>query len=231
MEMQRRFTRWRIDRRVKVKLEGAEAFMDCMVKDISLKGLMVSLVLKLPQDTFLGLSVALSEETVFELEVWVVWHRSVDGHNLYGFYFSKIKDADKEKIYQFIRKFYPQQLAQQWWPDVAAKKEGGEKMEDRRIFQRFRVKYPLRFLEMKSGKEGIASTSDISARGMNITTAEQLTAPMTLEMWLTVPDRGEPLYTRGEVVWSKPLSESEYQVGINLEKAELMALARVLRAI
>lgn len=230
MQTPRRFNRWQIDRPARVKLEGAEAFADCRIKDISFMGLKISLALKLPQDTFLKLKVVLSEETIFDLEVWVVWHKTIDGHNVYGIYFSKINDADKEKVYQFIRKFYPRQLAQQWWPEVAAKKEGGEKMEDRRIFQRFRVKYPLRFLEMESGKEGIASTSDISARGMNITTAEQLTAPMTLEMWLTVPDRGEPLYTRGEVVWSKPLSESEYQVGINLEKAELMALARLLRA-
>ncbi len=230
MQTPRRFNRWQIDRIAKVKLEGAEAFADCLVKDISFMGLKISLALKLPKDAFLKLKVVLSEETIFDLEVWVVWHKGIDGYHIYGFYFSKIKDQDKDKIYQFMRKFYPQQLAQQWWPDVAAKKEGGEKMEDRRIFQRFKVKYPLRYLDIKSGREGMASTQDISARGMNIVTTEELTAPMTLEVWLTVPDRGEPLYTRAEVVWSKPVSPNEYQVGINLEKAELMALARLLRA-
>ncbi len=230
MTERRQLNRWQVDKEAKVKLEGAEAPASCSLKDINLKGAQISLAMKLPRDAFLKLNLVLTADFILNVEVWVVWHKGIDGYNIYGFYFSKIEDQDKDKIYQFIRKFYPQQLAQQWWPEVAAKKEGGEKMEDRRIFQRFRVKYPLRFLEMESGKEGIASTSDISARGMNITTAEQLSAAMTLEMWLTVPDRGEPLYTRGEVVWSKPLSESEYQVGINLEKAELMALARLLRA-
>lgn len=231
MEQRRRFTRWQVDRQAKVKLEGAETFIDCKVKDISLKGSMLASALKLPQDVFLRLSVVLSEEATLELEVWVVWHKSVDGHNLYGFYFTKIKDLDKEKIYQFIRKFYPQQLTKQWWPDLTTKEKGGGTMEDRRIFQRFTVRYPLRFLEIKSGREGMASTKDISARGISIVTTERLVAPAALEVWVTVPDKGEPLYTRGEVVWSKPVSPREYHVGISLEKADLMSLSRVLRVI
>lgn len=229
MDNRRRFNRWQIDRQAKVKLEGAETFMDCTVKDIGLKGLMVSLGLKLHLDTFLKIILVLAEETILEPEVWVVWHKSVDGHNLYGFYFSRIKDPDKEKIYQFIRKFYPEQLTKQWWAGLEPKEKGGEAMEDRRIFQRFKVQYPLRFLEAESGREGIANTRDISARGIGLITREQLTAPTALEMWLRVPDKGEPLYTRGKVAWSKPLSENEYQVGINLERPDLMDMARVLR--
>lgn len=230
MDNRRRFARWQIDRQVKVKLEGAEIFTDCTVKDISFKGLMVSLAMKLHLDTFLKLTLALAEELIMELEVWVAWHKNVDGHNLYGFYFSRITDSDKEKIYQFVRKFYPQQLAKQWWIGTEPKTIGGTAMEDHRIFQRFNVKYPLRFLEAVSGQEGIAYTKDISARGIGFVTPQPLTAAMALEMWLKVPDKGEPFYTRGEVAWSKPINESEYQVGVKLERPDLMEMARLLRA-
>ncbi len=230
MDNRRRFARWQIDRQVKVKLEDAEAFVDCTVNDISFKGLKVSLGPRLHPDTFLRLNLILGEEVTLEVEVWVVWHRTVDGHNQYGFYFSRIKDPDKEKIYQFIRKFYPQQLARQWWVGTEPKTVGGAAMEDHRIFQRFNVKYPLRFLEAGSGKEGIAYTKDISARGIGFVTPQPLSVPTALEMWLKVPDKGAPLYTRGEVAWSKAISENEYQVGINLERPDLMDMARVLRA-
>jgi hypothetical protein len=48
-------------------------------------------------------------------------------------------------------------------------------------------------------------------------------------MWLNIPDRGEPLYTRGRVVWSKMWEPNKYRLGINLEKADLMGMARILR--
>ena len=230
MDNRRRFARWRIDRTVKVRLEDAPTYMKCIVQDISFKGLRTYLGLKLHLDTFLRMDLLLDDETVLELEVWVVWHKSVGGRNLYGFYFSRIKDPDKERIYSFVRKFYPQQLSQQWWVGTEPKEKGDEIKEDRRIFQRFPVRYPLRFLEVESGKEGVAGTKDISARGIGFTSPQNMTRSTALEMWLKLSDQDESFYTRGEVAWSKQTGENEYQVGVNLERPDLMDVARVLRA-
>ena len=102
-------------------------------------------------------------------------------------------------------------------------------MEDRRIFERINTKMPLRFLNPTNGREGTADTVDISANGLGLVTNENLSATAPLEMWLGIPDQHEPLYTRGEVAWSKTLPETGQQrVGVRLEKAELMGLARVL---
>jgi hypothetical protein len=49
-------------------------------------------------------------------------------------------------------------------------------------------------------------------------------------MWLKVPDKGEPLYLRGEVVWSRLEEADKYHCGVNLEKADLMGISRVLRS-
>ncbi|MFA5090880.1 MAG: PilZ domain-containing protein [Candidatus Omnitrophota bacterium] len=102
-------------------------------------------------------------------------------------------------------------------------------MEDQRIFERLDTRVPLRFLDPASGKEGIAETVDISANGLGMITKEGLNTSTALEMWLAIPDHRDPFYTRGEVVWSKASAgTSQNRVGIRLEKAELMGLARTL---
>lgn len=103
------------------------------------------------------------------------------------------------------------------------RKEGGEKMEDQRVFARIEAKFPLRFLDPNSGKEGTAETVDVSANGVGLVAAENLAVRTPLEMWLQIPDQHDPFYTRGEVVWT-----DKQRVGVRLERAELMGLARVL---
>lgn len=98
-------------------------------------------------------------------------------------------------------------------------------MDDRRVFERIDVNLPLRFLDIVNGYEGSAQTFDISANGIGFTAAEGLSSNTRLELWLNIPDQHEPIYTRGEVVWS-----AGSRIGVQLEKAELMGLARVLWA-
>lgn len=102
-------------------------------------------------------------------------------------------------------------------------------LKDKRIFARFTATFPLRFLNLDANNEGEAQTQDISAKGIGLVTAEQLRPHTSLEMWLSIPDKGEPLYTRGEVVWSKRLEVNKYRAGVELEKADLMGMSRVLR--
>ena len=102
-------------------------------------------------------------------------------------------------------------------------------MEERRVFARINTRFPLRFLDPTSGREGNADTVDISANGLGLVTHENLPVRTPLELWLDIPDHHEPLYTRGEVVWSQALVDTDQRrVGVRLEKAELMGLARIL---
>jgi len=228
-QIQRRYTRWKIKNEAKVRLEGAEAFAGCLINDISFSGIQISLAQKLPKDTSLKLSIILSDGSALDVEVWVVWHKQIDGHNIYGLYFTRIKDQDKEKIYQFMRRYFPQELNKQWWKDLAETKPTQE-TEDRRIFARFAAKLNIRYLDLKTNREGRAQTVDVSAKGVGLVTDEQLLARTPLEMWFEIPDGGM-YYTRGEVVWSKRHELDKFRAGINLEKADLMGLSRVLRAV
>lgn len=232
MKEHRRFKRWDINRKTKIKLEGAQNFASCTINDLSFMGAKVTLTFKLTRDKFLKLRLVLSRNLWLDVEAWVVWDRAVDGLHCYGLYFSKIKDSDKEKIYQFIWKNYPHKLNGQWWSGI--KREGGEKMEngkfeDHRIFERFTAKFPINFIDLIGNKEGEGAIEDVSAKGVGFSCKEELPPRTPLEMWLKIPDKSGPLYTRGEVVWSKMIEPNNCRIGVNLEKADLMGLSRVLR--
>ena len=103
------------------------------------------------------------------------------------------------------------------------------KFLDKRIFERIPVKLPLRFLYSNSDTEGLAQTHNISAAGIGLVTDIELLNHTPLEMWLQIPDKGEPFHLAGKVVWFDMIEPNKYKVGISLEKAELMEMSRVLR--
>jgi hypothetical protein len=233
----RQGARWRINRPVELKFAGALAPTISTIHDISFRGARISLSHKLPKDTPHRVSVTLCDDfACLNIEMWVVWQKRVMETNVYGVYFTKIKDSDKENIYKFMRKYFPQEINKQWWQETR-EKGGEEEMEekkvnnskDQRIFERFRARLPLRFIDLKGNKEGQAEVRDISAKGLGILAKNELPPQTPLEMWLDIPDRGEPFYTRGEVVWSKLSEPGQWRVGVNLEKADLMGMSRILR--
>jgi hypothetical protein len=112
--------------------------------------------------------------------------------------------------------------------DVDGKK-GGEEMDDHRIFERFRKEFSARFIGL-DGKEGVAQTFDVSAKGLGLSTNQELETQSNLEIWLNVPNSTDPLYTRGQVVWSKLAGKGSFHSGIELERADLMGISRLLRA-
>jgi c-di-GMP-binding flagellar brake protein YcgR len=228
MQIKRKFVRWQMEREAKVKLAGALAYADCVIHDLSFMGVKITLAIKLPTDTFLKMKIQLSETFIIDVEAWSVWHKSVNGHNCYGLYFSRIKELDKEKIYQFLRLHYPEQLIAQWWQEPK-KEKGGENMEDRRVFARFNITTPVRFMSAQAGIDGTGETSDVSAKGVGMLTDKNLEPRTPVELWLSAPDQGEPIYTRGEVVWSREVIPGQYRVGVNLDKADLMGMSRMLR--
>ena len=229
MKERRHDKRWQINKQAKVKLEGAQAFAPCHIKDINFKGLQIYLKIKLPKEGFLKLSIAFADEFTLSLETWMVWRRSIDRFNLYGLYITKINEEDKEKIYKFVYKYFPQEISKKRMQESEIEL-GGETMQDRRIFARFPVNYPLRFIDPHTNSEVEAQTDNLSAKGLGVVTNKELKPQAPLEMWLKIPDKGEPLYTRGEVVWTKKVEENKYRSGIKLERADLMGMSRIFRA-
>ena len=103
-------------------------------------------------------------------------------------------------------------------------------MEDRRIFTRIDVKLPLKFFDSVGNKVGEGQTLNISAKGIGFLTKEKLPETVPLDIWLFIPDHHGALYTRGEVVWLRGLTNGteKQRVGISLKSEDLLGLARVL---
>jgi hypothetical protein len=188
----------------------------------------------LGKDRHIAFSLILKEQFVLRLEAWVAWQRAVDGHYLYGLYFTKIKDADKEAVYQFLQRQLPEQAKQFWGAAVADEKGDrameGQRLVDRRVFERLPAEVAVRLLDTASGQELQAKSVDVSAKGIGLLAAENLHLGAELELWLKLPANVEPLYSRGTLVWSMPEGKEQFRMGINLEKADLMGLGRLLRA-
>jgi hypothetical protein len=229
MADKKRVNRWEINKPVQIKLEGAMAFAECLLKDINFKGIKVILNLRLTVDSHINFILKLSEEYSLQCEAWVVWHRNIDGKSIYGLYFTKLSDSDKEKIYKFVYQNVPREISKGYWSN-STNKDGGEEMDDKRVFQRFNIRFPVKLLDLNTGQEINAETSDVSAKGLGVWSKDALKSNTPLEAWLKIPDRGDPLYTRGNVVWSKAECDGECRLGIDLERADLMGLSRILRA-
>jgi len=235
MHERRSCVRWQIKQKAKIKLEGALSYMDCLMNDINFKGGKIFLKQHLTLDKFLKMNIMFSEVLNCDVQVWIVWHKRINDTQVYGFYFTKIKDSDKEDIYKFINRYFPDELRKQWWSGSEITKGGlnmeNGKPEDKRVFSRFKVDYTVKFLNLDSYKEGQAETQDVSAKGIGFKTKQELFVNTPLEMWIDVPDKGQPLYTRGEVVWAKRSEFDDYRVGISLDKADLMGISRILRTL
>jgi len=100
---------------------------------------------------------------------------------------------------------------------------------DQRLFERIPVTLPVKYTDLDSRLSGEAVLSDISAYGLGMITGSDLPLSTQLEIWLKVPDQGQPVYTRGKVVWSSPEGINRHRMGICLERTEFMNLSRVMR--
>jgi len=233
MEMKdlRQYNRWQIAHEARLFVEGSQEHYCCRVRDVSLKGVQVMLKEDLPKDSTIKLALTLSRDCVIRPDAWVAWHKVKEDINTYGLYFTRVCDADKEKIYRFLREHYPEEVNRNWFRDAAPTHvQGGEIMDDRRVFARFPVNLPLKYLDSMRNQEGNAAIMDMSAKGVGVVANVPLQPNTSLELWVSIPSKKEPFYSRGEVVWTKLIAPNEYQTGINLEKADFMNTGAILRA-
>ena len=120
-ENKRDLKRWKTDwpARIRINYKNAIKNFDCFIKNINFKGLQVYLKKELPDVKVLKLTVILPSNDSFAVKTEVAWKEVLeDGFKLYGLDFSGVKDADKERIYQIIKKNCYPELLKTWWQDA-----------------------------------------------------------------------------------------------------------------
>ena len=116
MEERRMLPRWQINRSARLKFKGMDNSIDCQVKDINQKGMQVIVGEGLASENLpLCLDIELDNGYVLDAQAAIAWHADSGVDNTYGLYFTRLRDADREKIYQLIRTYCPEQFKQRMW--------------------------------------------------------------------------------------------------------------------
>ena len=142
MEEKRRYIRWKvptkiyedwdISTKVNYRIEESNIKGEALCKDIATTGMRLCLNKRLLMGTALALKIDLPDypRPLFA-QGEIVWHREVEEQEKKyyeaGLRFTKIKDADKTRIYSFVFNWGQEEIARLWWAGVKdTKKVTGE---------------------------------------------------------------------------------------------------------
>jgi len=106
--------RWEISAPVKIKWEGRNNYTACEVKNFSGKGCCLDIAEKITKWPVRA-ELYFNENFFFDVEMALVWHKGSDSKQTYGVRFSKIRDADKEKIFELIKHSFYHVIPKHWW--------------------------------------------------------------------------------------------------------------------
>lgn len=118
MDERRSTPRWQIDQAAELTVENGVKPIACVVEDISLTGMRISMGRNLFDEVFSNFKIALNNDFEFSLGAQVVWRGGTDEKNIYGLAFNKIEELAKNGIWQYVKKNFPGTLARQWWRGV-----------------------------------------------------------------------------------------------------------------
>jgi len=122
MEKERRsLLRWPVNwpARIQIKYKNSNKNFNCCIKNINFKGVQLILEKKLHNIDILKLTINISNSIAVPMKIEVVTHEVLeDGLNLYSFQIIRMKDSDKELIYQLIKKNFFEDLFKLWWKNV-----------------------------------------------------------------------------------------------------------------
>lgn len=72
----------------------------------------------------------------------------------------------------------------------------------------------------QSGRSLVSRTSDVSARGIRLTTAEPVTQGALLPAWVSLEDDNKPFGLMVEVVWCRANTETSWLVGLQILESD-----------
>ncbi|MBI3602768.1 MAG: PilZ domain-containing protein [Candidatus Omnitrophica bacterium] len=117
MDERRQIPRWEIKQPAKVKIGPEGEFVDCVIEDLNLKGLCMSVSTQLPENDPLKMVLELPGYLHLDVGAHIPWVRQAEGRYIYGMSFSTIMDESKEKIYKYLSKNFPGEFRRKWWSD------------------------------------------------------------------------------------------------------------------
>jgi len=115
MNDRRQLIRWYINKEAKLKLEDMDKPFLCIVEDINMRGVKIYARQQLVEKGDISMNMDLGSDLVFDIKAAVAWHRCLGAGYVYGLYFTKVKDADKERLYHYIVDCCSEQIRKHSW--------------------------------------------------------------------------------------------------------------------
>jgi hypothetical protein len=101
--------RWKIAYLAKIKWKDAKDYISCEIRDLNMRGFSLEIAKEIPENN-VPMELYFNEKYFFNIEVSVAWHKEVDGRQIYGIRFLRIRDADRERIYQMMKENFANHL-------------------------------------------------------------------------------------------------------------------------
>ncbi|MFA5287650.1 MAG: PilZ domain-containing protein [Candidatus Omnitrophota bacterium] len=105
----RQLPRWKISAPAKIKLTGNNDYLACEVKDLNFKGFRLIIPEKIPEECA-GCELYFNDNYSFGIGITISWYKEIDGNHTYGMKFTKLRDQDKERIFQMMQERFPEHL-------------------------------------------------------------------------------------------------------------------------
>jgi hypothetical protein len=102
---------------------------------------------------------------------------------------------------------------------------------ERRSAPRFYARISILCINPANSRVYFAKTHEISAYGIRLIATEAIEPSTRLNLCINMPDNGEQINVRGDVVWSKKLNDDHYMVGVHLTDSTLKPIPLALRSI
>ena len=99
--------------------------------------------------------------------------------------------------------------------------------DDRRMFERFDVDFPVEIKQPASQMGKGVQCCDVSASGAGLFTQEQIMPRTGLELSLAIPDGHKPFRGLARVIWSNQVQETKWRTGVEFERVDFMGLRRI----
>ncbi|NLE64324.1 MAG: PilZ domain-containing protein [Elusimicrobia bacterium] len=130
MDERRTIPRWRLDKDVSVSIPGRDIPLRGRTVDINLKGMQIALPVELPDGAALKMDVSIGRGLAFSVEATVPWRRHEGGMHYHGLQFTRLNDADKDSVGDYVRVQCADQWREHWWEEVGHPSYGQGKTEE-----------------------------------------------------------------------------------------------------
>lgn len=102
-------------------------------------------------------------------------------------------------------------------------------IEDRRAFERFSARFPVRFKANGHDYGANVSLRNASALGAMITTTQRLYLNDSVALEVALPDCKVPMTLKGQVVWAVRDESGMWDIGLKFHTIDLVHMSRLYK--